>query len=114
MILLGTVIFLIGSGLAYGTAHGALGANADLTARIARFSPWWTGVAVAGLAVLAAVVPDWPSRLTCLAGGALLAAGLRSDLLSWQRRVLMAIGYSASIVGLMLFYGPLIAAAQTR
>lgn len=113
MILLGTVIFLIGSSLAYGTAFGALGANAELTARFARHSPPWTRVAVVGLAIFAVFVPDWPSRLTCLTSAVLLAGGLRSVLRSWRRRALMTAGYSAAIVGMMLFYGPLISAAQT-
>lgn len=113
MILLGTIVFLIGSGLAYGTAHGALGANAELTVRVARHSPRWTGVAIAGLVLFTVFVPGWPSRLTCLAGAVVLVAGLRSVLRSWRRRVLMAVGYTAAIVGLMLFYGPLFSAAQT-
>lgn len=112
VILLGTVVFLIGSGLAYGTGHGALGASPELTARIARQSPRWTGIAVVGLVVFAVFVPDWPSRITCVLGAVLLTAGLRSVIRSWRRGVLLAVGYSAAVVGMILFYGPLISAAQ--
>jgi len=110
---LGFVTFIVGAGFAYGTAHGALGANADLTARVARLSPWGTVTAVVGLAASAVFFPAWPSRLACLAGALMLSAGLRGALRSWRRALLMFLGYTAGITGMILYWGPEWAASSS-
>lgn len=112
VIVVAVLLFLFGGSWAYTAAHAFLGFDKRATGLIRPLAPWGTRAAVLGAALGAVSGVGWPSRLLCLAAALLLAAALFHPIRSWRRQLLMTVGYLAGAVGVLLTFGPIIAAAQ--